>query len=102
MVAGWPHECKASFNPLLHYLNAYLLGAAGTDEMGFREHAPFIRKTEMYPLNVLHRCHVRLVFNDTFDVKKTFFEHLILGIEQPLFSFRMGCADGPIKCRKKD
>jgi hypothetical protein len=70
--------------------------------MRFGGHTPFIGRTEMHASDVGEIGQVRLELDDTVDVQQSFLEHLVLGIQQPLFPFGMRGADGPVKGREED
>jgi hypothetical protein len=56
----------------------------------------------MNPLDILDGHQVGFVFEDAVDIQQPLFEHLVLGIEQPLLPLGMGGADGPIEGREKN
>ena len=70
--------------------------------MGLGGHLPYVRNAEVDPLDIPEVDRVGLVLHDPLDVEKPLLEHLILGVEQPLFPLGMGRTDRPVKGREKD
>jgi len=101
-MPGWPYQGEAAVHLAVHDRHTDRLGSACADEMGLGHHRPGIRNAKVHPLHILDRDQVRLVFENAFDIQQPLFEHLVLRIQQALFTFRVGWADGPIKGREKD
>ena len=56
----------------------------------------------MHPVDVLviRQLGVEEVY--VFNIFETFFDQLVLGVEESLFPFRMGRADAPVECREEN
>jgi len=102
VMAGRTHERKTPFNLPVQYGHADGFSTAGTNQMGFGGHAPFVRHTKVNALDVLYSHRIRFEFRDALDIEDPFFEDLVLGVKQPLFSFRMGGIDGPVEGGEED
>jgi len=96
MVPRRAHQGEASTDPFFEHLDPDGLCASGTDEMRFGGHPRLIRHAEMHPANVPHVRQVRLELDDPFQVQDSFFEHLVLGVEEAFLALWMGGTDGPV------
>jgi hypothetical protein len=69
--------------------------------MGLGGNGSFIGNAKMGPLDILIGNKIRFILNNPVDIKNAFLCNLILGIQEPFFSFRMSQINGPVKRREE-